>query len=181
MSGKKKMAGSKTKDTDTDKAKPANPSRRSFLTRMWLALGAVAAGEYAWLIVKFLRPRKPREAVGIGADIFVAGPVERFEPNSVTAFPKGKFYLARTSNGGFLAMSRECTHLGCTVPWIAEEGKFVCPCHASAYDLTGAVLNPPAPRALDLYAVRIENRIVKVDLSRKIRRETFADEQVTIS
>ena len=66
--------------------------------------------------------------------------------------------------GGFLALARRCTHLGCTVPWVEDEDRFVCPCHASAFDITGDVLSPPAPRPLDIFAVRIENDIVKVDI-----------------
>ena len=64
---------------------------------------------------------------------------------------------------------------------VAEDGKFVCPCHASSYDITGRVLSPPAPRPLDLYPVRIENDIVKVDLTRKIQRDSFAGSQVVRS
>jgi cytochrome b6-f complex iron-sulfur subunit len=111
--------------------------------------------------------------------VVVAGPLERFEPNSVTAFPRGKFYLARLENGGFLALSRVCTHLGCTVPWSEEEGRFVCPCHSSSFDITGTVLGPPAPRPLDLYPVRIENGVVKVDTRRPLRRGWFDPSQVT--
>jgi len=35
------------------------------------------------------------------------------------------------------------------------------------------VLNPPAPRSLDLYAVFIENGEVKVDLAKRSRRSHF--------
>ena len=97
----------------------------------------------------------------------------------MTAFPAGKFYLVRLEDGGFIALYRECTHLGCTVPWIDDEGRFVCPCHASAYDIRGNVLNPPAPRALDLFPVRIENGIVKVDTRRAVKRQAFEAAQVT--
>ena len=51
-------------------------------------------------------------------------------------------------NGGFLAMSRTCTHLGCTVPWVEDEGRFVCPCHSSVFDINGDVVDPPAFQAL---------------------------------
>jgi cytochrome b6-f complex iron-sulfur subunit len=110
--------------------------------------------------------------------VLVAGPVEQFELDSVTAFPAGRFYLTRLADGGFLAVSRECTHLGCTVPWMADEGRFVCPCHSSAYDIRGDVLNPPAPRALDIHPVRIENGIVKVDTGRTLKRRNFEASQV---
>jgi cytochrome b6-f complex iron-sulfur subunit len=146
-------------------------TRRSFLWKIWLGLGGLALLEYIWLAADFLRPRRSVTADDAGS-IIVAGPVERFSPGSVTAFPAGKFYLARLEDGAFLALSRECTHLGCTVPWIDDEARFVCPCHSSAYDIKGEVLNPPAPRALDQFAVRIENRIVKVDVSRPLKRSS---------
>ena len=91
---------------------------------------------------------------------------------------QGFFHLTRLADGGFLAVSRECTHLGCTVPWMAEEGRFVCPCHSSAYDIRGDVLSPPAPRALDIHPVRIENGIVKVDTGRTRQRRYFEASQV---
>jgi cytochrome b6-f complex iron-sulfur subunit len=156
----------------------AAASRRSFFWTLGIALAGIAAFEYAVLAVDFLRPRRRRFRDAAGS-IVRAGPVEQFEPDSVTAFPQGKFYLARLKDGGFLAMSRECTHLGCTVPWIAGEHRFVCPCHASAFDINGEVVSPPAPRPLDLYAVRIENGVVKVDVSRPVRRRSFLAEQVT--
>ena len=150
-------------------------SRRSFLSRLWLGLGGLALAEYVWLTVEFLRPRSgPAEEAGV----LVAGPVEQFDLDSVTAFPAGRFYLTRLADGGFLAVSRECTHLGCTVPWMADEGRFVCPCHSSAYDIRGDVLNPPAPRALDIHPVRIENGIVKVDTGRTLKRRNFEASQV---
>lgn len=153
----------------------AGTSRRSFLTRLWIGLGGLAIAEYAWLMVEFLRPRP---ASSEAAGVVVAGPIGQFDPGSVTAFPAGRFYLNRLADGGFLAVSRECTHLGCTVPWMADEGRFVCPCHSSAYDIRGDVLSPPAPRALDIHPVRIENGIVKVDTGRTLKRQMFEASQV---
>jgi cytochrome b6-f complex iron-sulfur subunit len=110
--------------------------------------------------------------------MIVAGRVADFEPGSVTAFPAGRFYLARLGDGGFLALSRTCTHLGCTVPWVEEERKFICPCHASAFDIRGDVASPPAPRALDTFPVRIEGDVVKVDAGAAVRRKRFLHSQV---
>jgi cytochrome b6-f complex iron-sulfur subunit len=152
-------------------------SRRRFFWQVWLVLGGVAVLEYVWMILDFLRPRASAEEQ---AGIVVAGPVEQFAPNSVTAFQKGKFYLSRLEDGGLLALSRECTHLGCTVPWIDDQGRFVCPCHSSEYDAKGAVLNPPAPRPLDTFPIRIENGIVKVDTEHPQKRTAFEYTQVTL-
>lgn len=154
--------------------------RRRLLKWLWGVLGLAAVGEWAWIGASFVRPRHRAVAAG-SSIILVAGPVDDFEPGSVTAFPAGKFYLARLDDGGFLALDRTCTHLGCTVPWNAEEGCFACPCHASTFDITGGVLGPPAPRPLDLYPVRIENGLVKVDISRRIRRSAFRSDQVARS
>jgi cytochrome b6-f complex iron-sulfur subunit len=154
-------------------------SRRRFLRTVWAALGAVAAVESVAVVVGFFRPRAPRGLREAPDPVVVAGPVERFEPGSVQAFVQGKFYLARLEDGGFLALARNCTHLNCTVPWVADENRFVCPCHASAFDIRGAVQSAPAPRALDLYAVEIENGVVRVDTSRRRKRDAFAPEQVT--
>ena len=155
------------------------PSRRSFLTKLWIGLGALALAEFIGVVVAFLWPRKFHTAEGGFGDIIVAGRVEAFALNTVTAFPMGHFYLCRFEDGGFLALSRKCTHLGCTVPWIEEDKKFVCPCHSSAFDMRGNVINTPAPRALDLYAISIENNMVKVNTGRRIRRTQFRAEQVT--
>jgi cytochrome b6-f complex iron-sulfur subunit len=153
-------------------------TRRSFLARVWLGLGCVAIAEALWVVASFLRPRARRIEEERAGNIIEAGPVESFEPGTVTAFPRGNFYLARLEDGGFLAISRTCTHLGCTVPWVSAEASFVCPCHASAFDITGSVINAPASRALDLYRVFIENNIVSVDTRKRIRRTEFRKEQV---
>ena len=159
---------------------PHEPSRRSFLGRLWLLLGGVALAEAVWVVSDFFRPRRSRRTDD-PSSVIVAGPVDRFGLGSVTAFPEGKFYLARLADGGFLALHRECTHLGCTVPWVADEGRFVCPCHASSFDITGDVLSPPAPRPLDVFPVRIENDIVKVDVRKPVKRQSFASSQVVRS
>ena len=159
------------------KAPPKGSNRRGFLTKLWFALGFVALAEFMAVAVAFFRPGKP-EAHSENIDALVtAGDVHAFAPGSVTAFVRGRFYLSRLADGGFLALSRRCTHLGCTVPWVATENKFICPCHASAFDIAGNVISPPAPRALDIYTVHIENDIVKVDTSKPSKRNEFRTEQ----
>jgi cytochrome b6-f complex iron-sulfur subunit len=154
-------------------------SRRSFLSKLWIVLGALTFAEVIAMIIAFFRPRKPRTGAVEHDAIIVAGPVDRFEPGTVSAFVRGKFYLARLEDGGFLAMSRTCTHLSCTVPWVAGENKFICPCHSSEFDIRGDVINPPAPRALDLYPIVIENNVLKVDTSQPAKRSQFAADQVS--
>lgn len=154
------------------------PSRRRFLKTIWAGLGIVALGEFVAVAVAFFQPRKEGVKAGDFGSVVDAGDEDKFSRDSVTAFVRGKFYLARLEDGGFLALSSKCTHLGCTVPWLPKEKKFACPCHSSAFDMRGEVVNPPAPRALDLYHVFFENKAVKVDTGRRIKRSEFRPEQV---
>jgi cytochrome b6-f complex iron-sulfur subunit len=155
-------------------------SRRSFMGKLWILLGGAVLAEYILIALDIARPH-PSGAPPAGSRIFTAGETGRFERGTVTAFPEGKFYLARLEDGAFIALSRSCTHLGCTVPWNPDEKRFVCPCHASAFSIAGEVTSPPAPRALDYYPVRVENGIVKVDLSKPLRRRSFESGQAVYS
>jgi cytochrome b6-f complex iron-sulfur subunit len=154
-------------------------TRRGLLTRLAVALGALATAELAWIVASFLKPRG--RAAAAGDWLITAGNTRDFAPGSVTAFPQGRFYLVCLPEGGFLAVHATCTHLGCTVPWDAQTRRFVCPCHASVFDIRGDVLGPPAPRALDLFPVRIENDVVKVDIRRPQRRSRFDPSQAVTS
>jgi cytochrome b6-f complex iron-sulfur subunit len=164
---------------DAERAETAGTTRRGLVGWLWRALGLAAIAEAGWIAASFVRPRA--RGAGERVENYAAGPESDFVPGSVTAFPAGKFYLVRLADGGFLALYRECTHLGCSVPWREETNRFECPCHASTFDITGAVLGPPAPRPLDLLPVRLENGVVKVELGRRIRRARFEPSQVARS
>jgi cytochrome b6-f complex iron-sulfur subunit len=155
---------------------PPRSDRRNFLGVAWRLLGIVAAVELVGVVAAYLWPRK--SSSGTSTRVVVAGPVGEFTPASVTAFPQGRFYLVRLADGGFLALSAKCPHLGCTVPWNEQSRTFPCPCHASTFDLRGDLLSPPAPRALDLYLVTIANGVVSVDTSRPVQRDRFESGQV---
>lgn len=155
----------------------ADIERRSFLSLAMRILGSVALLQAGWIAVSALAPRHRKVPPANGPGVIEAGPVGRFEPGSVTAFTDGKFYLVRLEDGGFLAVNRKCTHLGCSVPWNAGQQRFACPCHASAFDIRGAVVNSPATRPLDLHFVVIEKGIVKVDTNKQLRRSAFEPDQ----
>jgi len=157
--------------------KVTSSSRRSFLSRVWTFLGIAALLQFVAGAVFFLGSGR-KEAGKEVAEKLVAGAVADFPPGSVTLIAKGHLYLSRLDDGGFLAISRKCTHLGCAVPWVAERKQFECPCHASVFDVTGKVLKSPAPRALDLFPVTFEGGLVMIDISTPVRRTVFAAEQL---
>jgi len=150
-------------------------SRRNFLKLGVGVLSALALTEIAGAGLMFLAPRSLEGTFG---GVVTAGPVESFPNGSITEFPAGRFFLIRAEDGGFLAVYRRCTHLGCSVSWKPDQNQFVCPCHGSHFDFYGDVENPPAPRALDTFAVFIEEGLVKVDTSRPQTRDEFEANQL---
>jgi len=160
-------------------APEVSSSRRSFFTKLWIFLGIIALAEMVTVLFGYFKPRKHTVSDSAAELIINAGHIDKFEPETVTAFVRGKFYLARLNDGGFLALSRTCTHLGCTVPWISQQNKFICPCHSSEFDIRGEVLSPPAPRALDIHPIVIENNIVKVNTGKRVKRSAFETAQIT--
>ena len=155
-------------------------SRRSFISKFWIGLGAITGIEVLGISINFLLHSSKKEKKGLSSYV-VVGKVEDFKPNSVTPFRSGRFYLSRLSNGGFLAMSLKCTHLGCSVGWNESENKFICPCHSSSFELNGNVISPPAPSALDLLPIIIESGFVKVNPKEPMKRKRFSNTQLTYS
>jgi len=180
---KKKQQTKKVIVTKSDDVTSMSPTseiedRRTFLKKLWKGLGIVASLEFAAVFFGFLFSGKDDKEQTTSKQIFEAGSVSSFQPNSVTAFRGGRFYLARLEDGGFIALSLRCTHLGCSINWEESKKSFVCPCHSSSFSIDGDVLNPPAPKALDYFPVKIENGIVKVDVGTKLTRNRFNKSQV---
>ncbi len=161
-----------------EKHEDGKSGRRSFLNVLWGVLGCAALLETGWVAASFFKPRKSRDGKEGGRTVLEAGPVDRFAPGSVTAFPMGRFYLVRLEDGGFLALTRNCSHLGCVVPWVEKEKQFICPCHASAFDITGRAIRGPASRALSRHPVILENNVVKVDAATRFKRTESAGARV---
>jgi cytochrome b6-f complex iron-sulfur subunit len=153
-------------------------SRSDFLKTAWSAAGIIAVLEFGGLSLFYMQPRLTEGEFG---SIVTVGPVDDYPPGSVTHIPDGRFYLSRLKDGGFLAIYQRCTHLGCNVPWDQTQGKFTCPCHNSQFTADGELLNPPAPRPLDIFPIFIEDSIIKVDTGNPIVRQNFDPSQVVYS
>jgi cytochrome b6-f complex iron-sulfur subunit len=159
------------------KTLPQKTDRRGFLKKAGVWVGAAAFLEFTALISSYLWSGGQKDEKKDDARYIIAGNAEDFPPGSVTPFRSGFFYLSRLQDGGFLAMSLKCTHLGCSVAWNADKNMFLCPCHHSRFKINGDVLSPPANRALDLYQVVIENGIVKINVDNKLKRKRFKRNQ----
>lgn len=149
-----------------------NISRKKFIK---YAIASIFSIEILYVLIGVLKKHK---GANDHKDLFCAGDVASFESNNIYPFSSGHFYLSRIEDGGFLAISTKCTHLGCTVQYSKEPGKFICPCHASSFNKYGEVLSPPATRALNTYPVTIENNKVYVDISEPIKRKEYNQSQL---
>jgi nitrite reductase/ring-hydroxylating ferredoxin subunit len=69
-------------------------------------------------------------------------------------------------DGALQALSTSCPHLGCSVDFDAAESKFKCPCHRSAFDLTGQVKGGPSPRPMDSLELKEANGLVSIRFQR---------------
>jgi cytochrome b6-f complex iron-sulfur subunit len=150
-------------------------SRKEFLNIAWLASGALALSEATFAGLRFL---SPRVADGEFGGVFTLGAPEEYPLGSVTPIEGGNFYLVRLEDGGLLAIYQKCTHLGCVVPYEPTKGAFVCPCHGSEFTLEGDLINPPAPRPLDLFLLTLEEGQIFVDTSQRIERDQAGPEHI---
>ena len=63
-----------------------------------------------------------------------------------------------------LVLSSRCTHQGCPVDW--KEDRFSCPCHGSAFDQGGNVVNGPATKPLARPLAVVEGEALWVKLGK---------------
>jgi Rieske Fe-S protein len=69
--------------------------------------------------------------------------------------------VTRLSQTEVVAVSRVCTHEGCTVNLPTSAGATLdCPCHGSRFRTTGQVVNGPATRTLFQFPARIQGNEV---------------------
>ncbi|WP_163717791.1 QcrA and Rieske domain-containing protein [Mangrovibacterium lignilyticum] len=148
-------------------------TRRSFIKRSILTILSL---ELVYVFFNLLKKSNDRLKPD---NLFEAGKLDLFEKNRVYPFSSRRFYLSRLEDGGFLAISTKCTHLGCTVQFSNNEGKFKCPCHASAFNKYGEVLAAPATRALDIYPITIQNDTILVDTEKPVKRTKYESSQIT--
>jgi cytochrome b6-f complex iron-sulfur subunit len=161
-------------DSKTKQPSGSRLTRRGFLGLAWTGSMAVLTGQAAVAVLNFLRPVSTG---GFGGEVF-AGRIEEFTINSVNRILAGRFFIVRNESG-LLALWQKCTHLGCAVPWVEEEGQFHCPCHGSLFSREGEVLGGPAPRPMDTFPVSIRSGDVWVDTSKPTQRASYDPSQVT--
>ena len=130
------------------------------------------------MIYIFTEVLKKSSEKNSNSNLFEAGDISAFENNRIYPFSAGQFYLSRLKDGGFLAISTKCTHLGCTIQYNTGNNRFLCPCHASAFNKFGEVLSPPATRALDIFPITIKAGKIYVDIMNPVKRKKHSSSQI---
>lgn len=148
---------------------PAAPlNRRGFLGLVTWAIGGVislgfALPGLAYLIGPALRKQEEQWiALGATAKVELGTPTlfkatVRRQTGWIVNEEQLTVFVLTKDGREFSAMSNICTHLGCRVRWIADQGQFFCPCHNGVFDAEGNVVAGPPPRPLDRYPVKVEN------------------------
>ncbi|MGQ1891367.1 ubiquinol-cytochrome c reductase iron-sulfur subunit [Thermophagus sp. OGC60D27] len=131
--------------------------------------------QFIYIIFRLLKPGEKNTDI---EKYYDAGDISFFENGKMYPFGSEQFYLHRLSDGGFLAVSSRCTHLGCTVQFNVNHNRFECPCHASAFNTNGQVLSPPANRPLDFYPIIFKDNHVLVDVNHPVKRNSHDPSQI---
>ncbi len=161
---------------------------------MILGLGAILIFFGSVGLVLYLKPgggTRVQEPVAI---VFVAGPIEGFEPGTVSYFEIEHLYIVRASDGRLLALydlgpytqalvsQGDESALECRAVFMDDEGGlaqhgsppvgfetkvFQEPCQGSTWDAVGTRLFGPAVGDMDRFPLDIVDGVVHVDVSNR--------------
>src|SRR3954470_5124747 len=95
-------------------------------------------------------PTSPASSAAAAGPVLVAaskvpvgGAVEARDPKTGRSV-----YVLPLQAGKYTALDRTCPHAGCEVSFVSRTAGFVCPCHQSSFDPSGAVTHGPATSGL---------------------------------
>lgn len=79
--------------------------------------------------------------------------------NKTENVPIGSVYVQRTGDDTVRVLNSVCPHLGCSVGYRAATQGYFCPCHKSAFAISGAIADPksPSPRGMDELTAEVRN------------------------
>lgn len=75
-----------------------------------------------------------------------------------------KYFFVLNRAGKYKALSKKCTHLGCTLSYDALNQAYSCPCHKSHFSIDGEVLKGPAKLALRQASTRVDKEYLYISL-----------------
>lgn len=135
-------------------AEPAVMTRRALVRNTALAGG----GTVMAMLLTGCADEKPAAPQGEPFDV----PVSEVPVGSGVVLPSHDVIITQPEAGKFLAFSAICTHKGCPVSEIREQGAF-CGCHSSYFDIaTGEAVSGPAQQPLTQLTVTQQGDSLRV-------------------
>jgi len=144
--------------------------RREFVGGVVGVVGAIMSAAVGLPIIGYLVAPALQRGGG-GAGWVPLGPLSALQPDVPTPFTFSRLrqvgwkrtkvnriaYAIQDAAGNLTVLSDVCTHLGCKVRWLPEQGAFGCPCHDGVFDRQGNVVSGPPPRPLDRFEYKVED------------------------
>lgn len=155
-----------------EKSQP-QPARRDFMKAVIFGVGGLIGATIGLPAIAYI----VGPALQQGADVWIRlGAIGKVEFDNPTLFKttvqtqtgwintqeEVSAYVLTENGQDFAVISNICTHLGCRVRWIAEDGKFHCPCHNGVFAKDGTVVSGPPPRPLDRFENKVEGGILYI-------------------
>ena len=144
-------------------------SRRNFLAIATAAIGGLiglvmAIPAVAYVIGPALQRRTgenwvrlgPTSKVELGTPTLFKAVVET-QTGWIATEDELSVYVLTEDGRDYIALSNICTHLGCRVRWITDQGLYFCPCHNASFNKIGLVETGPPPEPLDRYETKVED------------------------
>ena len=135
-------------------------NRKDFLTKLGIGAMAFTAAPYIQGCKKEDEvPACKEQQAPAGVD-FTIDLTAELKNNGEFVYKKNSIIIARTSSGEFIALSKTCTHTGCTVEF--DGTNFPCPCHGSKFESNGCVINGPATSPLKKYNTQLTGNSLRI-------------------
>jgi menaquinol-cytochrome c reductase iron-sulfur subunit len=151
------------------------PGRRSFVLALFGLSGAAVSALLAIPLVRFLTfPLRKSATDTTWSNV---GPVQDFASLTApiaktitlerrdawqTTSSQTAVYVLPSKGGQFRILSPICPHLGCSVRWVGDQNKFICPCHSGSFTADGERIAGPPPRSMDALESKVEDGMLKV-------------------
>ena len=171
--------GDKMKNTININSIKDSKTRREFIKDIALGFGYVALGSYT---LSFLNscssdsnPAYPDNSGDKGSGtskitIDISKPENQALQTvggtiaiSGNALDGNGMLIIRTGQSSVVALSRTCTHQGCTVPNF-QNGVSTCPCHGSQFNTSGNPVKGPATQPLKKFNAVLSGNIITITL-----------------
>jgi len=128
-------------------------NRRAFLQKTLAFLGLTTIATFLYPLFKYFSP--PAGESATKRLVLSKKEIPVGEAKDII-FNNTPGVVMNRPDKGYVALSRVCTHLGCLVDYQKDKNRFLCPCHAGTYDLTGNVTSGPPPKPLQQFPLKVE-------------------------